>query len=272
MLLMGCQPYVRIATPDRPAYEPLPGHVIRMGFMAQKPSADEGRKVYELRCAMCHGPDGRGDGPMAPALFAPRVGPLHDTLRFFRIEPVGEPLPSRPIPFDNLDHMRINNPFAMFEVIDLGRPYTAMPGFRHPTYGALSHADPPLTEEEIWNVLFWAWSRTTTRERLAEGRQIYQLHCAACHGPMGDGDGPEAGRFREEIWTWARGVGPGIFTDREWMAKRKPTELFQKVYDGVRRGGVELMPPFGERLTRDEIWAVVDYLWTFVYTPPTDRR
>jgi mono/diheme cytochrome c family protein len=193
-------------------------------------------------------------------------------MRFFRIQPVGDPLPSRPPPFDNLDLMRKNKPFSMFEVIDRGRPYTAMPGFRHPSYAAVSHADPPLSEQEIWNVLFWVWSRTTTRERLAEGRRVYQQQCAVCHGPLGDGRGPEASRFQQEIWNWSRGVGPGIFTDRDWMAHRRPIELYHRVFDGVQRGGVELMPAFGNRLTPDEIWAVVDYLWTFVYAPPEDRR
>jgi mono/diheme cytochrome c family protein len=272
LLLAGCQPYVRIGTPDRPAYEPLAGYVQRMNFIPEKPNAEEGKKVYDARCAVCHGPDGRGDGPMAERLVAPRVGPLNDVLRIFRIQPVGEPLPSRPVAFHTVELMRMNSPFSMFEVIDRGRPYTAMPGFGHPAYGAVSYADPPLSDEEIWNVLFWAWSRMTTRERLAEGRRIYQQQCAVCHGVLGDGDGPEAARFRGELWTWGRGIGPGIFTDRDWMAHRKPTELYQRVFDGVRRRGVELMPAFGDRLSPDEIWAVVDYLWTFVYALPEDRR
>ncbi|MDR5684126.1 MAG: c-type cytochrome [Armatimonadota bacterium] len=272
VLLVGCQPYVRIGSPDRPAYEPLAGYVHRMNFIPQKPNADGGKRVYEARCAVCHGPEGRGDGPMAPQLVAPEKDPYRDVLRIFRIHPRGEPLPSRPARFDNLDQMRLNTPFSMFEVIDRGRPHTAMPGFRHPAYGADSLADPPLSEQEIWNVLFWEWSRMTTRDKLAEGRRIYQQQCAACHGESGDGNGPEAARIRQEIWTWGRGVGPGIFTDRDWMAYRKPTELYQRVFEGVHRRGIELMPAYGDRLTSDQIWAVVDYLWTFVYTLPEDLR
>jgi mono/diheme cytochrome c family protein len=40
----------------------------------------------------------------------------------------------------------------------------------------------------------------------------------------------------------------------------------------VRRRGLELMPAYAGRLSPDEIWTVVEYLWTFVYTPPQELR
>jgi mono/diheme cytochrome c family protein len=272
LVVSGCQPYVRISTEVRDAYEPLPGFAVRMNFMPRKPHADEGRRIYEARCAVCHGPEGQGDGPMAAQLTAPEKNPYTDFLSLFRIHPRSEPLPSRPARFDNLDQMRLNAPFALFETIARGRPHTAMPGFQHPAYGAVDGGDPRLSDQQIWDVLFWEWSRTTTRERLAQGRRIYNQLCASCHGVAGDGNGPEAARIREQVWTWGRGVGPGIFTDRDWMAYRKPVELYQRVAEGVRRRGLELMPAYAGRLSPDEIWTVVEYLWTFVYTPPQELR
>jgi mono/diheme cytochrome c family protein len=56
------------------------------------------------------------------------------------------------------------------------------------------------------------------------------------------------------------------------MAYRKPTELYQRIVEGVERRGVKLMPAFQDELSPDEIWAVVEYLWTFVYDPPADLR
>src|SRR5439155_763900 len=38
-------------------------------------ASDRGKIVYEQRCAVCHGPQGRGDGPEAPFL-SPRPGSL----------------------------------------------------------------------------------------------------------------------------------------------------------------------------------------------------
>jgi mono/diheme cytochrome c family protein len=272
LFLAGCQPYLRVSSPAREAYQPLEGFVVRMNFMPRKPDADRGRKIYEARCAVCHGPEGHGDGPMAAQLTAPEKNPYTDFLSLFRIHPKGEPLPSRPARFNNLDQMRLNAPFALFETIARGRPHTAMPGFQHPAYGAVDGGEPRLSDQEIWDVLFWEWSRTTSRERLNQGRRLYNQLCSSCHGVQGDGNGPEASRIRQQVWTWARGVGPGIFTDRDWMAYRKPTELYQKVAEGVSRHGAQLMPAYADKLSPDQIWTVVEYLWTFVYTPPKEMR
>ncbi len=44
----------------------LLGAVIGLPAMAQDPS--EGERLFQQRCAMCHGPDANGAGPMAPVL------------------------------------------------------------------------------------------------------------------------------------------------------------------------------------------------------------
>jgi mono/diheme cytochrome c family protein len=62
------------------------------------------------------------------------------------------------------------------------------------------------------------------------------------------------------VWGWKQRASSGIFTNANLMAQRKPSELFQAVLNG--RG---LMPAYRGKLSEDEIWALVDYLWTFVY-------
>ena len=47
------------------------------------------------------------------------------------------------------------------------------------------------------------------------------------------------------------------------MAQRKPSELFQSVIDGHGE-----MPAYRGKLAEDEIWAVVNYIWTFIYEYP----
>ncbi|MBI2509080.1 MAG: cytochrome c [Betaproteobacteria bacterium] len=74
--------------------------------------------------------------------------------------------------------------------------------------------------------------------------------CAACHGTAGDGRGPRGLELSGTLWGWARGQGPGIFTDINLMAQRKPTELYQQIVDG--RGQ---MPSYRGKLTDDEIAA-----------------
>src|SRR5947208_1022510 len=78
-----------------------------------------------------------------------------------------------------------------------------------------------------------------------------------------DALGHEGFALSAKLWNWARGQGPGIFTDVNLMAQRKPSELFQAVMDGHGE-----MPSYRGKLTDDEVWAVVNYVWTFVYQYP----
>ena len=285
LFLTACQPTVDVsragvdvarelppAPPDRPLLPADPrGQPIR-------PSADVGAEVFRrARCDVCHGPQGRGDGPAAAGLTAEQKTLLHDLARLVGIRLRAERLPSRPANFHNAVAMRLNSPFSMYETVTRGRPHTAMPAFGpRPSYGATSFGV-RLTDEERWHVIFFEWAFATTPEEVARGRALYEtraievdgrrLTCASCHGLRGDGRGPEGVRLSQRLWTWARGQGPGIFTDVNLMAQRKPSELFQVIVDG--RGE---MPAYQGRLTDDEIWAVVNYIYTFVYDYPGMRR
>jgi mono/diheme cytochrome c family protein len=44
--------------------------------VAADPLLRSGREVYLARCVSCHGPNGRGDGPLAKHLAGPKVGDL----------------------------------------------------------------------------------------------------------------------------------------------------------------------------------------------------
>lgn len=74
-----------------------------------------GARLYRAHCAVCHGPEGRGDGPAAAGL-VPRPADLRRTARM--VDPV------------------------LFSRITEGLPGTPMPAFRD-----------VLTEEERWHVV-----------------------------------------------------------------------------------------------------------------------
>lgn len=240
-----------------------------------RPSASEGQQVFtRAGCTVCHGPQGYGDGPAADKLKSPGKNPLTDFLDLLGVKTPGEQLPSRPANFHNRVAMRLNTPFSMYETVTLGRPHTAMPAFGPKAgYGATSFGV-KLTEKQRWDVIFYEWTFATSPEEVARGKQIYEAKvvdlgggvratCALCHGPRGDGRGPQGTELSRKFWGWARGQGPGIFTDIDFMAQRKPVELFQAIVDG--RGA---MPGYRGKLSEDEIWAVVNYIWTFVYKYP----
>jgi mono/diheme cytochrome c family protein len=85
-------------------------------------------------------------------------------------------------------------------------------------------------------------------------RQTYLTHCAACHGPEGQGNGFNA-RFLSVI--------PTVHANAAYLATRPDDTL----YDGIHAGGSilnksHLMPPWGETLAPQQIRDLVGYLRT----------
>ena len=273
LLLAGCQPTVSVsrATGRIAAPPPAPKDA---SLIPVRPSAVEGARIFQrAQCVVCHGPEGRGDGPAAANLKSSGRNIMTEFFRLIGVRVQGEQLPSRPANFHNPVAMRLNSPFSMYETVTRGRPHTAMPAFPakggKPGFGANTFGV-SLTNEERWHVVFHEWTFATSPEEVARGKAIYEtkavdvdgsaLTCAACHGTAGDGRGPRGGVLAEELWGWARGHGPGIFTDINLLAQRKPTELFQGIRDGRGR-----MPGYRGKLSDDEVWALVNYIYTFIY-------
>jgi mono/diheme cytochrome c family protein len=76
----------------------------------------------------------------------------------------------------------------------------------------------------------------------ARGESLYQTHCASCHGVDG------------------KGVVPGArdFNDLDYMRGETPASFYAAVTEG--RGE---MPGFRDRLSSDERWDLVFYIWRF---------
>ena len=276
LFLAACQPTVNVSRATA-RLQPAPPAPRDPRLVPVRPSAIEGRRVFQrAQCVICHGPEGLGNGPAAANLKSPGKNLMTDFFRLIGIRFRGDQLPSRPANFHNPVAMRLNSPFSMYETVTRGRPHTAMPAFPRkggkPAYGAVSFGV-NLTDEERWHVIFHEWTYQSTPAEIRRGKRLYEtkligvegtaLTCAACHGTAGNGRGPRGAQLSRELWHWARGQGPGIFTDINLMAQRKPTELYQAIVDGRGR-----MPAYRGKLADDEIWAVVNYLYTFVYDYP----
>ncbi len=82
------------------------------------------------------------------------------------------------------------------------------------------------------------------------GEASYQQNCAPCHGEQGMGDGPTAASL----------PGPATaFADPAAIQALTPSELFYTTKFGRIQN---LMPPWGNRLSDEEIWQTVAYAWS----------
>ena len=214
-------------------------------FLTAAPAtADDGSTIYRERCAVCHGADGRGDGPAA-ALLEPRPRDFTTGRYKFRSTPTGT-LPT------------LADAVA---TTSRGLRGTSMPGF----------AD-LLTPHAIDAVARYVLALAPPGARAAsplplpaeargDGAALFErAGCAACHGADGRGTAwrtagaePWGGRPAtrlDEPWTFRGG------SDEEAIARRILTGL-----DGTA------MPAYADALSAAEARAVAQHVRTLARPP-----
>ena len=103
----------------------------------------------------------------------------------------------------------------------------------------------------------------TTAEALARGRQLFQKHCATCHGEKGRGDGPLA-----RLHTERTSRAPYDLTLPEVPSFLTDGEIFWKVTVGYRIGDKVIMPAFKLQVADDlDRWRIVQFVRTLGPTP-----
>ena len=130
-----------------------------------------------------------------------------------------------------------------------------------------------LSDDEVWDLVAWAWRSNTDDAALAEGASLFTQNCAACHGESGAGDGVIAPRIPDGMAGTIDVAGmdstspstpltPANFTDVSRMLGASSALLHGK----MTRGGMGTgMPYWGPILTDEQMWSLVDYLWTFQF-------
>ncbi len=264
----GCQPSVSV-TGARVDLRLPPPQEVEIPLVTDEnenpiiPDAIKGKQVFEQNCAVCHGVSGDGKGPMAPTLVAPDKDVLTAFLGLFGVELHRPHLSDRPFSFSNRDIENVVTPAILYETVTLGRAHLAMPAFGpEASFGA--NKAQTLTNAERWDANVYELMFRTTPEELSAAKALYTEQCAVCHGVSGDGKGgARSAEMAAHLWSWARGEGPGIFTDINYIVQRNPSEL-----TGVIQDGHGLMPGYRDTLTRDQINGLVDYVYTFFYRHP----
>jgi len=85
---------------------------------------------------------------------------------------------------------------------------------------------------------------------IARGKGIFAANCARCHGPDGKGNGKDSDHAADLTDDLRTDLNPdGV--------------LFYKIWNGHAiqlRTQVDDMPAFEGKLSKDQVWAVVEYL------------
>ena len=209
-----------------------------------------GPRIYAQRCAVCHGPDGRGNGPAAPSL-VPRPVDLARGQFKYKSTPGDQP------PTDE----------DLVRVVSDGLRASAMPYFRD-----------LLTPIEIRAVVEYVKSLSAAfsgpapaaipvpprvpsdATSIARGRDLYAaVGCGSCHGSDG----------RRRAWqTDARGY-PVITRDltAPWTfaGGSNPVEVWRRL---TTLSSLSPMPSFADVTTPGERWDLVNYVLSRARRPP----
>lgn len=190
------------------------------GLTAEPVKAFEGRRLFNSNCFLCHGTDGRGNGPLSSKLTnkpgdlsAPAVSAKSDALLARVVQgtaPHGKDLP------------RWNK-------------------------GALSEPD---VQALIAYIRFIQKSEHALIGDPEVGRQVYSRYCVVCHGEGGRGNGPMASLLT---------IHPADHTDGRTMNRLSNAQLMTYIAKGGPPGK-SFMPAWEGLLTATEIEAVASYV------------
>jgi cytochrome c553 len=86
----------------------------------------------------------------------------------------------------------------------------------------------------------------------ADVKENYKAHCTKCHGEDGKGD-----------TKMGKKSGCKDYTDPKVQDELKDDKAIKAIKEGMKEGDKELMKPFAEKLSDDEIKALVAHMRTF---------
>ncbi len=226
---------------------------------SQSRAPSPGQALYVKHCAVCHGPEGRGDGKAA-YLLNPK--PRNFRAGKFRL-----------VTSLNLQPTRDD----VFRTVTNGMPGTAMPA-----WGQLSESDRRLLADYVLKLNYdgyvekalkggdskraavaYAKEMSTpdqpipippeppvTRLGLEEGRQFYVTNCSKCHAKGGEGRTDRTWRTSEGYPTWSRNLKEGVF-----KGGRDGSGLYLRFHTGLPGTPMPslVVPP-------ERVWRIVQYV------------
>jgi cbb3-type cytochrome c oxidase subunit III len=203
------------------------GLFISVNAQAANPiSAFEGQRLFISHCQLCHGPDAKGNGPLAQNL---GINPV-DLTRTIR-----------------------SRSETMLRRIISGQGGPTVTG--RDRHNLLTDAMPDwgkvFSDDQIDALIAYLKYLGTAKHNLMgdprQGYELYQQYCAVCHGEDGYGDG---------VMTQIMDLEPMDHTNPVVMNSMSNEELITAILEG----NGEYMPAWNGILERDEVEALVSYI------------
>ena len=216
---------------------------------------EEGTRIYNRHCVICHGANGDGKGLMGVIHRNQLSGivihtyPRDFTAGMFKFRST----PSGYLPTDD----------DLLRIVSEGIPRSGMP----------SHND--LTTDEQKAVIEyiktfskrWAEERSRspipivsppsylgTQESVGRGRQLFEdAGCFNCHGRTGQGDGPSSYTLKD---NWGDKILPFDFTSGALKGGNAPEDIYRTFVTGL--DGTP-MPSYEESLDEQQRWDLVSF-------------
>ncbi len=213
-----------------------------------------GKKVYNSRCVICHGPKGDGKGLVGIIHRVQRKGvvqniyPRDFTVGVFKFRTT----PTGCLPTDE----------DLLRVVTNGIPRAYMP----------SHTDLPLEERkaviEYIKTFSPRWEEEEPcdpipvkkpqwvgcPESVAKGKKLWQkMKCWECHGEEGRGDGPKAFKLKDD---WGDPILPFDFTTGATKMGFAPENIYTAYTTGLDGTG---MPSYEDSMSEEQRWHLVSY-------------
>ena len=216
--------------------------------------AEQGKKVYQKYCVICHGAKGDGKGLVDVIHRNEKSGltwsifPRDFTVGTYKFRTT----PTGCLPDDS----------DMLRIIKEGIPRSGMPSHediskkdREYVVAYLKTLSPRWEEEDQCDVIaaekpHWVGSD----QSIMSGEKIYKsMKCWECHGNEGKGDGTKANDLKDD---WGDKILPFNFTTGALKRGSSPENVYLTFTTGLDGTG---MPSYEDSLNEEDRWHLVSY-------------
>lgn len=221
---------------------------------ADSKTVQAGKKVYESRCIICHGPDGDGKGLIGVVHRVEKKGlvwniyPRDYTAGVFKFRTT----PTGCLPTED----------DLLRVVTNGISRSYMPSSadlsveeRKAVIEYIKTFSPRWKEEapcKTITVKKPAWVGNSAS--VARGEKLWkEMKCWECHGDQGMGDGPKSGDLTDD---WGDKILPFDFTSGATKMGFAPENIYTAYTTGLDGSG---MPSFEDSMSEEDRWHLVSF-------------